>query len=127
MVDSHQVLPAGRDNRRCDVRSAALGIRGGDTGSHPEHGVYLRVSAAGNHKGLVPGAAHELGAFCFNRPLSFRLRPGISRSAFLVPLHLPDRRFAVPGMLLVCGVILISAQWLKRIDSPAEDSVEVAG
>jgi len=25
-------------------------------------------------------------------------------------------RFAVPGMLLVCGVILVSAQWLKRVD-----------
>ena len=26
-------------------------------------------------------------------------------------------RFAVPGMLLVCGVILVSAQWLKRADA----------
>lgn len=26
-------------------------------------------------------------------------------------------RFAVPGMLLVCGIILVSAQWLKRPDS----------
>ena len=25
-------------------------------------------------------------------------------------------RFAVPGMLLLCGVILVSAQWLKRAD-----------
>ena len=36
-------------------------------------------------------------------------------------------RFAVPGMLLVCGMILIAAQWLKRTDSPPEKSVEVAG
>ncbi len=36
-------------------------------------------------------------------------------------------RFAVPGMLVLCGLILVSAQWLKRTDSPTEDSVEVAG
>ena len=36
-------------------------------------------------------------------------------------------RFAVPGMLLVCGVILVSAQWLKRTDSPSEDALEPAG
>ena len=36
-------------------------------------------------------------------------------------------RFAVPGMLVLCGLILVSAQWLKRIDRPTEDSVEVAG
>jgi len=35
-------------------------------------------------------------------------------------------RFAVPGMLLVCGLILVSAQWLKRADSP-EDSMEIVG
>jgi hypothetical protein len=36
-------------------------------------------------------------------------------------------RFAVPGMLLVCGVILLSAQWLKRTNSPSEDAAEPAG
>jgi hypothetical protein len=36
-------------------------------------------------------------------------------------------RFAVPGMLLVCGVIILSAQWLKRADSPTEDVPEPAG
>lgn len=36
-------------------------------------------------------------------------------------------RFAVPGMLLVCGVIILSAQWLKRAESPSEDAPEPAG
>jgi len=30
-------------------------------------------------------------------------------------------------LLVLCGVILISAQWLKRVDSPSENAVEPVG
>ena len=30
-------------------------------------------------------------------------------------------RFAGPGMLILSGLILVSAQWLKRTDGPAEN------
>lgn len=33
-------------------------------------------------------------------------------------------RFAGPGMLILSGLILVSAQWLKRTDIPAENVVE---
>jgi hypothetical protein len=36
-------------------------------------------------------------------------------------------RFAVPGMLVLTGLILVSAQWLKRADRPSEDVPEPVG
>ena len=36
-------------------------------------------------------------------------------------------RFAVPGMLVLTGLILVTAQWLRRVDSPAEDVPEPVG
>jgi len=36
-------------------------------------------------------------------------------------------RFAVPGMLVLCGLILVSARWLKRPATVSEEIVEPAG
>lgn len=36
-------------------------------------------------------------------------------------------RFAVPGMLVLCGLILVSAQWLKRAEVIYEEAAELAG
>jgi len=36
-------------------------------------------------------------------------------------------RFAVPGMLVLCGLILVSAQWLKRAEVISEEAAELAG
>ena len=36
-------------------------------------------------------------------------------------------RFAAPGLLVLCGLILISAQWLKRVDAPSEELAEPVG
>ena len=36
-------------------------------------------------------------------------------------------RFAVPGMLVLTGLILVSAHWLKRADRPAEEIPEPVG
>jgi hypothetical protein len=36
-------------------------------------------------------------------------------------------RFTVPGMLVICGIILVSAQWLKRAEAYSEDIAEPAG
>lgn len=36
-------------------------------------------------------------------------------------------RFAVPGMLFLCGLILVSAQWLKRAEVISEEAAEPAG
>ena len=36
-------------------------------------------------------------------------------------------RFAVPGMLFLCGLILVSAQWLKRAEVISEEPAELAG
>jgi len=36
-------------------------------------------------------------------------------------------RFAVPGMLILTGAILVSAQWLKRADRPSEEVADAVG
>jgi len=36
-------------------------------------------------------------------------------------------RFAVPRMLVLCGLILVSAQWLKRAEVISEEAAELAG
>ena len=33
-------------------------------------------------------------------------------------------RFAVPGMLVICGLILVSARWLKRMEVSSEEVAE---
>lgn len=50
---------------------------------------------------------------------------GFFITSFISILNDTILRFAVPGMLLICGLILISAQWLKTAGNPSEDAAEV--
>lgn len=52
---------------------------------------------------------------------------GFFIASFISILNGTILRFAAPGLLVLCGVILISAQWLKRVDSPSENVAEPVG
>jgi len=52
---------------------------------------------------------------------------GFFISSFISVLNGTLLRFAAPGLLVLCGVILIAAQWLKRVDSPSENAAEPVG
>jgi len=52
---------------------------------------------------------------------------GFFIASFISVLNGSILRFAAPGLLVLCGVILILAQWLKRVDSPSENAAEPVG
>ena len=52
---------------------------------------------------------------------------GFFIASFISVLNGTLLRFAAPGMLILTGLILVSAQWLKRVDSPMENAPEPAG
>jgi hypothetical protein len=52
---------------------------------------------------------------------------GFFIASFISVLNGTVMRFAAPGLLIFTGLILILAQWLKRVDSPAENAPEPAG
>ena len=77
---------------------------------------------------LVVGVAHRSSG----TKLAGLILTGIAGCGFFIASFISMfndtfLRFAVPGMLLVCGLILVSAQWLKHADSPSEDVPEPAG
>ena len=52
---------------------------------------------------------------------------GFFVASFISVLNGTFLRFAAPGLLVLCGLILISSQWLKHADSPSENVAEPAG
>jgi hypothetical protein len=52
---------------------------------------------------------------------------GFFITSFISVLNSTVLRFAAPGLLILTGVILLSAQWLKRADSTVENVIEPAG
>jgi len=52
---------------------------------------------------------------------------GFFIASFISILNDTFLRFAVPGMLIICGLILVSARWLKRAEAPSEGVAEPAG
>ena len=52
---------------------------------------------------------------------------GFFIASFISVLNGTILRFAAPGLLVMCGLILISAQWLKRTDNASEGVAEPAG
>jgi len=52
---------------------------------------------------------------------------GFFIASFISVLNSTLLRFAAPGMLILTGLILVSAQWLKRVDSPSENAPEPVG
>jgi len=52
---------------------------------------------------------------------------GFFIASFISVLNGTLLRFAAPGLLVLCGVILISAQWLRRVDSSPENAAEPVG
>ena len=52
---------------------------------------------------------------------------GFFIASFISILNGTLLRFAAPGLLVLTGLILISAQWLKRANSPSESDVKPAG
>ena len=52
---------------------------------------------------------------------------GFFIASFISELNGTFLRFAAPGLLVLCGLILISAQWLKRVDAPSEELAEPVG
>ena len=52
---------------------------------------------------------------------------GFFIASFISVLNGTILQFAAPGLLVLCGVILISAQWLKRVDVPSEEVAEPVG
>jgi len=52
---------------------------------------------------------------------------GFFIASFISILNDTFLRFAVPGMLVLCGLILVSARWLKRVDAPSDGVAEPAG
>jgi hypothetical protein len=52
---------------------------------------------------------------------------GFFIASFISVLNGTFLRFAAPGLLVLCGLILISAQWLKRVEFPSEEIPEPVG
>jgi hypothetical protein len=52
---------------------------------------------------------------------------GFFIASFISVLNGTLLRFAAPGMLILTGLILVSAQWLKRVDSSSENAAEPVG
>lgn len=52
---------------------------------------------------------------------------GFFIASFISVLNGSFLRFAAPGMLILTGLILISAKWQKRVDSPSENVAEPVG
>jgi hypothetical protein len=52
---------------------------------------------------------------------------GFFIASFISVLNGTILRFAAPGLLVLCGVILISTQWLKRVEVPSEELAEPVG
>ena len=52
---------------------------------------------------------------------------GFFIASFISILNGTLLRFAAPGMLILSGLILVSAQWLKRVDSSSENAPEPVG
>jgi hypothetical protein len=52
---------------------------------------------------------------------------GFFIASFISVLNSTVMRFAAPGLLILTGLILVSAQWLKHVDNPVENTVEPIG
>jgi hypothetical protein len=52
---------------------------------------------------------------------------GFFIASFISVLNGTLLRFAAPGMLILSGLILVSAQWLKRVEVPSEEVAEPVG
>ena len=52
---------------------------------------------------------------------------GFFIASFISVLNGSLLRFAAPGLLILSGLILVSAQWLKRVDGPSENVAEPVG
>ena len=52
---------------------------------------------------------------------------GFFIASFISVLNGTLLRFAAPGMLVLTGLILVSAQWLKRVDSSSANAAEPVG
>jgi hypothetical protein len=52
---------------------------------------------------------------------------GFFIASFISVLNGTLLRFAAPGMLILTGLILVSAQWLKRVEVPSEEVPEPVG
>jgi hypothetical protein len=77
---------------------------------------------------LVVGAANRSsGAKVAGLILTGIAGAGFFIASFISAFNGTLLRFAVPAMLVLTGLILVSARWLKGADRPAEDVPEPAG